>query len=567
MATTYTFADRFSYPDPNGPAPGTSALAAQSLTDAQLLALSADLAAMVVIVRSYSVIIQKAKVLDIFNIVTTEADPRIGFILAAAKSKIDNQPLFGLQSGIKEIMFNDPNRPNPTYYTNRDLFADGIRRVSAALTAARLIGQLAQIPEQAAHSALIEQRALEDLDRIIQTWDLSNKQLDNTDNDPETSPASFYFQPMDMSIPSEKQLTVEWQSPSISTEWSLVNNYTEAISTWQIVNDLSDAINSHNIIDPDNVILAASQLAGPFLVNPAYPNSIQYHVLSFYPRRPLQGVYAYSINLRIYLNLLPGGNDLQEPGYLVNTSPFIWGNTGINLNNYPVNGVIIVIRYNKLEGIRERAENYQPFVLYIRNAINYIAGSGITPPQNYTLVFRVQPWQPQLSGDDFEGNKFEVVEVPFNRLTNPDPTLQQDLDNNRFSQFALAISSALAELNIDSGVTSALIRNDPLNANNPCAALELVAWARRLAVAGVVLDILQLPSDIELSTGDRGRAITTYSSKPKSLMVPNPFGSANGLIDATMRKEQAFVLKRRMSPIWTEIKDEAEAVIRRGYDH
>lgn len=565
MSTTFSFADRFSYPSPDGPSPTVSAKAAQTLTEAQLFSLSEDLTEMVAMVRNYSVIVQKASATQIFNTITTESDPRIGLILAAAKSKIDNQPLFGQTSGIKEIMFNDPARPNATLYTNRDLFSDGIRRVSAALTASRLIGQLAQIPQQADHSKWIEEQALADLDRIVQTWELRNKQLDNADNDSETSSASFYFEPLDFTVPTEKEVVVEWQSPAISPDWSLVGNYTGDVSTWQIVSDLSDAINSQNIIDPDNTILAAAELAGPYIVNPAYPNSIQYHVLSFYPRRPVPGVYAYSINIRINVVLLPTQTD-NSPDFPLNRSPFIWGNLGVALNTYIVNGQIIVIRYNKLLSDRAEAENYQPFVLYARNKYIYTATDTTTPPPAGEIVIRAQPWQPNLSGTDENSNPFSTIEIPFPRLISPDPAIQLELDNNRFSQFMLALSNSLAEFNIDAGVTSALIRNDAVTANNPSAALELVAWARRISIAGVVLDILKLPEDIEVATGDRGRAVTSYSSKPRSIVVPNPYtSSANGLIDASMRKEQSFILKRKKSPIWQICKDEAEAVVRRGY--
>ena len=60
MATTFSFADRFSYPAADGVGSGTPAVDAQSLTDADLEAESQDLADMARMVRAYSLLLRRA---------------------------------------------------------------------------------------------------------------------------------------------------------------------------------------------------------------------------------------------------------------------------------------------------------------------------------------------------------------------------------------------------------------------------------------------------------------------------------------------------------------------------
>lgn len=567
MATTYNFSDRFSYPSANGVSSAVDANTAQTLEDQDLLGLSPELAEMVNMVKRYSVLLQRTTVLEIFNIITTESDPRIALILSAAKSKEDNTPIFVGNGAIKELMYADPSRPGQTKFNNRDLFSDGIRRVSCALTASRLIGQLAQIKEQADHATAIERQAINDLDRIVQTWDI-NKPSGADNEKTLEQPSAFYFQPGLWNLPPDKELHVEWQSPSLTSNWSSVGVYTGDVETWEIVNALADDINSKTVNSPDGPLVAVPQLSGPYLTNVTFTQQIQYHALLFHPRRPIPGIIAYPLNVRIELRLKAGEVDTTAETFPINRSPFIWGCEDNTLNTYSVNGALIVLKYNKLSTLRNLAENYVPFVLYIRNGVKYVEPEvgqppAIEPAATSFLKYRVEPIQPNMGIiKDEDGEDAETIDLTIPRLVDSDAAVQTELDNNRFSQVALELLNSLASLNIDALVTGALIRNDPITSPDACAAIELVAWSKQKLITSVVLDVLEVPSDIELATGDRGRPLTPYSSKPRSIVVRNPTSdNSSGLVDGILRREQTYTLKRKAkSSLWTSINDEANAV-------
>jgi hypothetical protein len=568
MSTTFNFSDRFSYPADNGVTSDIDFNTAQTLVDADLEAVSPELAEMGVMVRRYSVLLQRTSLKDIFNIIVQDSDPRIALVLAAAKSKVDNTPLFGGLDAVKELMYADPDRPGLTLFTNRNLFSDGIRRVSAALTASRLIGQLAQVKEQAAHADIIEKQAIEDLDRIVLTWETSRlSQLSDTEKE-ELPPTAFYFEPGTWELPPEKELYVEWQSPSIQRDWTLVGVYSNTFETWQVVSAIVDDINAKTVFSTDSPLLATAELSGDYVASTAIPNPSLYHLINFYPRRPIPGVVAYSINLKIEIRLKEGQTDTSSDTFPVNRTPFIWGRRAAALNRYNCNGSIIVIRNNKLSGSSNRSEqeDYEPFVLYFKNGVDY-SGVDVPPPQDGKLVFRVEPWQPNLSPIDPDtGEHIETIEVDIPRLIAEDPDEQVDLDNSRFSQVALAMLNALASLNLDTRVTGALIRNDPYSASDAAAAMELVPWSKQRVIIAVVLDVLEVPPDILLATGDRMRVLTLYSNKPRSILVKNPQSDqANGVVDAVMKKEQTHVIKRRRPNLWTSILDEATVAEQRGW--
>lgn len=568
MATSLSFEDRFSYPDPNGPATGTSKSVAQSLSDAEIEALSPPLVEMVQMVRGYSVILQSATTLEIFNTITTDSDPRIALILAAARSREDNKLLFAGLGAVREVMFADSSRPNSTGFTNRSLYSDGIRRVSVALTASRILARLSQISEQAEHSKVIEQQALEDLDRIISTWESSGNSSLNSDSEDEV-PGSFYFEPKTMAIPADKQVVVRWQSPALGTGWVDVAIYTGNIETWQIVSSIADSINSAGMGNPDSVLLAAPKLNGPILTTNLHPNSFPYHILDFYPRKPVPGVISYSINIFIDTVLIDGETETEPGEYPLNRSPFCWGTEPDSVNNYNINGSMIIIRYNKLGSARATAEDYNPFVLYARNGVRYVAEDN-SPPSTSEIEYRVQPYQPKFANsfdeDDFLLDMTATVKIPFPRLISSDTQEQLDLDNNRFSQFILAVTNSIASLDVEALLTTAIIRNDSLAFSDPMGALELVASIRNMTISGIILDILSVPKDIELSTGDRARPLVNFSNKPRSAIVmTDKSGSNNNLADTIMKKEQTYILPKKRNNLWDSINDEAKNVTSRRY--
>ena len=109
--TTLNFADRFSYPQVDGINSTTTAEEAASLTEEQILAASPELAEMVGMVKSFSVLLKRRTALEIFQLITTQADPRIALILASARKKDSKQSyIFAGLTEVKEVMYADPER-------------------------------------------------------------------------------------------------------------------------------------------------------------------------------------------------------------------------------------------------------------------------------------------------------------------------------------------------------------------------------------------------------------------------------------------------------------------------
>lgn len=552
MAISLNFEDRFSYPDPNGVAPGISKDTAQQLTDTELLDLSPELSEMVTMVRYHSILLQQTSVLEIFRVITTSSDPQIALYLASAKSRVNNEPLFGGLGAIKELMFAD-SRTGGTNYTNRNLLSDGIRRVSAALAASVIVGQLAQIPEQMEHSKVIKADAITDLEHIIATWEIANSSDSQTKKEEEETPSAFFFEPKIFTVPAEKKVVVEWQSPSISSGWSTVGEYSGSVETWQIVNDLANSINSQATFNPNNLFLAAPELSGPYFTNRVNLTPTQYHCLNFYPRKPEAGIVAYSVNVRINTVLLDGQTDASTVAFPVNRAPFIWGTQGDSLNNYIVNGSIIIIRYNKALSASAVNEVYDPFVLYFRKK------EGADAPDNSLLSYSVQPWQKLNNIDDEE--ELQKVTLDVERIIDADN--QDTLDAERFSQVAEMLALSMTDDLDETYVATAIIANEPLSSASPYAAIELVPWARQRVISAVVLNILAIPPDIEIATGNRSGPISTFASKPMSIMVKNPFANSASVI--VHKKEEPFISERKKPSFWTAIKDEAKSVNGGGY--
>lgn len=572
MASVFSFGDRFSYPSSDGITSSINYAATQTLNDEDLEALSPELKTMVSMVRTNSVLLKRTKVLEIFNIITTQADPRIGLVLAAARRRSNNFPLFKGLVEVKQVMFNDADRGasvDPT--VNSTLFSDGIRRVSCALTAAIILGQLPDVQREFALE--IERRALEDLDRVIATYEIQSD-LNKGEKAAETPPIAFYFEPLDFDIPDSQELAVEWYSPTFLTSWSPVQTYTGATSTWNIVGDLADVINAYTSQDIDRQLLASADLSGPVI------NSIAFHTLSFYPRKPVNGVIGYSINLKIELRPL---NSLQESSIVIGAtqtdeqlsvygkSPFRWGPDALSIRDYPINGKIIVLYFTKSAALEpeELNNSYIPTVLYFRNKFRYhpeVDGDGnLTgestplPPSTSKLKFRVQPWHPNFAA---QSNDPVDIEVSFPRLLSDGTISQTDLDNSRFSQIALMLLLEMSSIDLVTKATGCIVRNDPLTYQQSLSGLELVAWGISKAIAYIVLDVLEIPLDLEMATGDLTGPKTSFSSNPRSLRVKVQYQNQvnNAYLESTARPDGIGVIGRKNSQIWRAILDESAAV-------
>jgi hypothetical protein len=492
MSTTLNFADRFSYPQPDGISPTVSATAAAGLTEAQIIAAAPQLVDMAGMVRRYSVLLSRRTTLEIFKIITSEADPRIALILASARRKTDNNYLFQGLNQVKEVMYADSAR-ELSGITNRTLFSDGIRRVAAALTASVLIGQLAQIPEQAEHANTIEKQALADLDRVCTTYELSQSASDANNND-DKADTSFVFEATDVSLVTGEQLAVSWYSVGLTDAWVSSGNYTTSTSAWRVVADLAESINSLSLVYELESLVAVARLAGSVSELP------EVHTLSFYPRTPTKGVIAFSLSIRI---------EKKVSGIPTGESPVRWGLTWNTISNKVLNGSILILKDNKSSSSTSE-KHVAPTVLYIRNKITYDAIAPV-PAANSKLKFRTQFWTPQdVPTSDF-------TEITIARVIKTDLIEQQEADRLRFSQIAAALLQAVSIKRNNSGLTGAIIRNDPLSIITPVAGVELIAWTLSRFNTHVVLDILEMPSDIEIATGNLVSPHTLFSSNPKSI--------------------------------------------------
>lgn len=542
MPTTLNFADRFSYPQPDGISPTVSATAAASLTEAQVIAAAPELVEVANMVRRYSVLLTRRTTLEIFKIITTEADPRIALILASARRKTDNNFLFQGLNQVKEVMYADPAR-GLSGITNRSLFSDGIRRVAAALTASILIGQLAQIPEQAEHSHTIEKQALADLDRVCTTYELSQSANDVNNND-DKADSSFIFKAGDITLADNEQLAVTWYSVGLTDAWITSGNYTSSTSAWQVVVDLAESINYVSLIQGSESLVAVARLAGPISELP------EAHTLSFYPRTPTRGVVAFSLSIRI---------EKKAANVPTGTSPIQWGLSWNTISNRVLNGSIIILKDNKSSSSSTTNEkNFEPTVVYIRNKVTY-ESSALVPATSAKLKFRTQFWSPT----DVQPES-DFTEITIDRVIKSNPADQQEADRLRFSQIASVLLNAISVNRKNSGLTGAIIRNDPLSVTNPIAGVELIAWTLSRFNTYVVLDILEIPSDIEIATGNLIAPNTLFSSNPKSIRTECSILSGGAMLNTGSGASQALLSKvSKRSRIWERINDEASMLDQR----
>lgn len=535
MSVTLNFRDRFSYPQPQGIDPSTTEEQAETLTEEQIIT-RLPLFKMVEIVRRASVLLRRRTALEIFKIITNEADPRIALILAAAKRK-DNTFLFQGLGHVREVMFADPDRPNPSGQLNQTLFSDGIRRVSASLTASILIGQLAQVPEQAEHAKVLEDQALKDLDRICTTYEMSASH--STPSEPEeTFDSGFIFNSGSINLSSTQTLECSWYASHLLNTWiiSKIYNPGATVTASQLVSDFSDSINTISVRYENEGLVASPQLSG--FANQFYS---QVHLLSFYPRSTMPGVLAYSLSLKI---------DLKNNNISTNTSPFKWGTHINSLTTNSVNGLVILLRNNKTSTINTTDDNVgQPVVLYIRNKAKWVIG-GATPPATSKIKIRVQFWSPT----EVEPTT-DFTEIEFNRIISN--AKQLELDNSRHSQAAAVILKEITITRNYSGISAAIIKNDPTDFAIPEASIELLAWTLSRLNTYVILDILEMPEDLEIATGDLMGAQSSYSNNPKSIRVSAKTISGGAFLNNSSYTQPPLISSTpRRSPILQNIEDQ-----------
>ena len=491
-----TFGDRFTYANQTMEALVPTV---DSLSDQQLASASPQLAMMGAMVRRHSILLRSAKLSEIYRVITEQADPRIGLRLAAAKND-QGINIFADIEQVKAAMFG-PASDTDTNFVNSDLnlFVDGVRRVSVALAVSWMIGQFAQVEEQRRHGELLEKQALADLEFLIKTYEkaqISPKLAQEERNQ------AFYFEDKELNL--MRNLLVEVYIPNaISTNWALVGNYSGTVKTGTIVADLCDVVNNLTLNVKESNVIASPVLAG------------------------IRGLHRMDVASRMRDTVISHeliSVRMRFLGFPLEELPFCWGVDTDHLNTDFLNSVLVWVDKGSVQtltvGVSKEGEQ-KPTVLYFRRGP--VNGAGlpidafgqeipVAKWANANLTFRISP--------TMSANETVVMQ----RQLNGDPLVQQQLDTQRYSEVPLVLLNKLFELKGQSiRALGALIRNDDPQQPNPMAALELIAYTLNQLETWMILDVIELPADIQMAVGDLRGPITAFSNKPRSIRVTAEF--------------------------------------------
>jgi hypothetical protein len=483
-------------------APELADLSINETTDAELEDLSPDVAQMAKMVRQYSVLLTKAKTRDIYSIITEQVDPRIALILASARDN-NGIRIFANLERVKEVMFGPPTDTSTTYLNaETNIFSQGVKRVAAGLCAAILIGQLAQLKEQAEHSQLIEEKCISDLERLIRIPDIqSTKSIDKQQAE---SAQSFYFEPKEITLTNGQSILLEIYIPSLSEAgWKTVSLYSGSFNTSSIISDIADYINHSSLVDRTSNIIAAPVLA----------SDNKLHRIDFQARARDNSITYEVISVRI----TPSSATL----------PFIWGVSLNTLRNENLNAVLITVQNGKTSAtaLGSTLVDYEPTVIYFRSTPRNANGDIIDNLGNITtkvewaqtsnFSYRVSP--------TMEVNK--TVTFPY--VSDSTPTIQTLLDNGRPGKLAELLLNELFLIKGETKCLGALIRNDKPDQSGALIAVELVAFTLLRNETWLILDLLNIPRDIEVAVGNIDKPLTPFSNKPRSVRVETKLATSS----------------------------------------
>lgn len=425
---------------------------------------------MILSVKRHSVLLSKKPRSEIYYALTEHADPKIGLILASARDKSGNQ-IFATTDIVKQFMFakeTDEAQNSDVTFRDKTVFVDGIKRVSTALAAALLIGQLAQVPEQQQHSEYLEKQAIADLDRILQVPELQDliKADSLSRSDQEKVIKSFYFKPgvYKLSSPLLMQVFI-----SGSNNWILVGSYSSEVNTATLIAELADTINSYTLTSQVSNLVAAPVLAGD--------NSI--HRLDFSSRSRDLVLCNELISVKFTTN----DNSVKIP--------FVWGVDILNLSNYFLNSLILMTQIGKVTSL-DWATNDEKLKL---NVLYFKQRTDITPTTD-DIEYRISP--------TMEETRFITIE-----------STAQD----RAAGATLALLNDLFDEKANNNVLGSIIQNDPETNTLVFSGIHLVSFIINNSITEYVLDIISLPEDIELALGNKLGPVTSFSNKPRSITV------------------------------------------------
>lgn len=510
--TIQTFADRFIY--------GSTITLSQIdtlTTDQELKDLLPTLDSYISQVKSHSVLLNSTRFTYryIYDICTLDSDARISLIIAAAKD-LNNNPMFPNLEIVKELMFG-PTTTNLTIYDKDEynIFVDGIRRVSAALTASKLVNQLATIDEQFKHASAIEKQALADMDRLIKLNSIKTISS-GVSSAAEAYVASLYFEIKDFTLDVNESLKCEVYMPAVDYD-NLFTRKTSQTSSWvtsftliggdyntsDIVSLASDTINSMTLNNRSTNILAAPMLS----------NINSRHEIKFDARLKSDVLAAEIVSIRFtYVDTLTNTTI---------TLPFRWGNNSTLISTGKINSVLLAIQNGKVASTTTTTNASQtPVVLYIKrgplNTLNQPLDweGNILPTSTYNptskLTFRLST--------NMEDSV--TVNVPYIISTN-----QLHTDKERPAQLADLIINELFKVKSSTRTLGTLFRSDSPDYTDPMSAIELICFTARNPETWTILDILEIPPDIYIATGDLKGPVTPFSNNPRSIRVNTLFVS------------------------------------------
>lgn len=425
---------------------------------------------MVQSVKRHSVLLSKKSRSEIYYAITQHADPKIGLILAAARDNSGNQ-LFATTDIVKQFMFakdTDQSQKSDVIFRDKMVFVDGIRRVSTALAASLLIGQLAQVPEQQKHSEYLEAQALTDLDRILQVPTLQDLLKSDTRSTEDTLIKSFYFTPGHHKLTTPVTLEI---FISGANNWILVDSYLDELNTATITADIADAINSFTLTSQTSNLVAAPVLSGESAL----------HRIDFSSRRRDLVVSTELISVRF-----TSTNNVIK-------IPFRWGVDTANLSDYYINSLILATQLGKVTslGTATPDEDVKLNVLYFRQR------NDITPTTD-DIEYRISP--------TMDDSRFITIDPQYN-------------PSDRANGAVTALLNDLFEEKDLNRVLGSIVQNDPNTNTLVYAGIHLVSYVINNRLTQFILDVLSLPEDLEVALGNKLGPITSFSSKPRSVTV------------------------------------------------
>ena len=477
-----------------------------------LLSMSGELQRMVDSIRRVDATLSRAPVFDIYYVVTEYSDPKIGGILASAKDVNTNERIFDSLEIVKQVMFSE--------FENIELniFNDTIRQSSVTLAASRLVGNLAPAGENFRGQAqFLHDNAVKDVERIVQSIDVSN--LSSSDDKEVKSSASLYFVPYE--IHNIDSLKVEVYLSGLNNTWENVKEYTTSTSTAEMVTDIADYINSQTLVSQESNILAAATL-----------NAEQnYHTITFDTRRLSSSVSTSIISIRFTLS---------------NTEfsrlPFKWGANLKYLNDYNVNSILIATGEGTtgVKNLKEEERDLDDItVLYFRRKITGLDSIDYTKQR---LKYRVNPTQTEYITEVF----------PYSIETEKERPLEA----------ALSLLDSLSENQESTKLVGAISRSDPLSVDRPITGLELVGYKLMNTNVFLILDLLEIPEDIEVAIGDIYNPITRFSNMPRSIKIKTLYDLSN-MTPAAYREESGKenkprIISRPASSFFNQIRSKTD---------